>query len=287
MIPEIIDKRAKLPGQVVSVNTSSRLRLQKQIDEINITIDCLSADNWQPAAEICVNNNQDDIHVINNGYISAGDVIIKPGDNSGWWHIKSTNSAEVKIKTDGILDSSPAFSAAYISNDDYKTGVYTPNSKLAYADGVFTTPDGNVDLYLVVTSGDNDIRREILHQSSVYLNTPQHDILHNCCSSSVVIDIPLGDSFKESDEIMAQIDAICWHQSLKTGEFSPPWDKYTKYMPALFLKTFKSSGLCEYGCRALLTLSYLKNIGESAIGLTKNDSIILRSLQSLLNCENI
>ncbi|MEI6519009.1 MAG: hypothetical protein WCO98_03045 [bacterium] len=287
MMPDIIEKRAKLPGQVVNVNAASRLRVQKRYDEIDITIDCLSKGTWHTAAEICLNNCTD-IHVAENGYVATGNVMIKSGDNPAWWRItSSTDDAVVKIKTDGRVESSPAFPAAYTLNDDFNVGIYAPKSEIIYADGAFSVGRGKIDLHFVVTPGKEDILRELLHQSANDLTTPDYDVLSNCDLESAVHNTPLNDIVNNPDDIIVQTDAICWHQSLKTGRFSSPWDKYTPYMPALLLKTFKLSGLCEYGCRALLTLAYLNEIGESAKGLTKNDSVILRSLQSLLSCENI
>jgi hypothetical protein len=287
MMPDIIDKRAKLPGQVVNINAASRLRLQKRYDEIDVSIDCLSGDNWHIAAEICV-SNCNKIHVVENGYVTTGDVVIQPGNNPDWWHITSSSAgALVKIKTDGHIESSPAFPAAYALNNDYNTGIYAPKSDFSYSDGAFTTGKGIIDLHFVVKPGKDDILRELLHQSANDLTTPEYDVLIHCDLESAVHNSPLNDMVNSPEDIISQTDAICWYQSLKTGRFYSPWDKYTPYMPALLLKTFKLSGLCEYGCRALLTLSYLNEIGESAKGLTKNDSIILRSLQSLLSCENI
>jgi hypothetical protein len=287
MMPDITDKRAKLPGQVVNINTTSRLRLQKRLDEIDITIDCLTDGYWHNAADICV-SNCNEIHVAESGYVTTGDVMIQAGDNPDWWHIISTSDdAIVKIKIDGSVKSSPAFPAAYTLNDNYKSGLYAPKSVINYSDGAFSTGKGKIDLHFVVKPREEDILRELLHHSSIDLTTPDFDVLSHCNLESAIHTTPLNDMVNSPEDIISQTDAICWHQSLETGQFFPPWDKYTPYMPALLLKTFKLSGLCEYGCRALLTLAYLNKIGESAKGLTKNDSIILHSLQSLLFCENI
>jgi hypothetical protein len=281
MITDILDNRAKLPGQVVNVNAASRLRLQKYIDYVTITIDSLTDDQWQAAAEICINKeNHDKILVIDNGYVTVDDTIIKSAGNSGWWRITSSSAnSKVKIKIDGRVELSPAFSAASIFHDDYKAGVYAPKAEIDYYDGEFSTRAGKIDLYFIVTTGEDDIRRELLHQSSNDLSTPAYDVLSHYDFTSAAQSTPPND-------LMSQIDEICWHQSLKTGRFYPPWDKYTAYMPSLLLKTFKLSGLCEYGSRALLALAYLNDIGETAKGLTINDSKILHSLQSLLICEN-
>ncbi len=287
MMPDIIDKRAKLHGQVVNVNASSRLRLQKRLHKIGITIDCLTGDCWKAAAEIYVDNCEN-IDLTGNGFIIAGDVSIKTGKNPGWWQISSTSAgSKVKIIAGGKVESSPAFSAAYIVNGGFSTGIYAPGSQIVYNDGAFTACPGNSDLHFVVTPEKEDVRRELLHYSSSDMTTPNYDVLVNCDLNAAIHDSPLNDMVNNAQDIIKQTDAICWHQSLKTGRFYPPWDKYAPYMPALLLKTFKLSGLCEYGCRALLALAHLQEIGESAQGLTKNDSIILQSLQSLLSCENI
>lgn len=287
MMPDIIDKREKLPGQVISINAASRLRLQKRLDEIDITVDCLTNKKWHPAAEISINNNQN-IHIDDDGNLTIGDITLKAGDNPGWWQVASKSAdADIRIKTEGRVEYSPAFPAAYTTNDLAKIGIYTPQSIIRYDDGIFYNSPGAMDIHFVVTTDKDDIRRELLHYAATDIKNPVDDVLACCDFKTGLIDSVLNEIINKYDDIIEIADTICWHQSLQTGGFYPPWDKYSAHMPALLLKAFKKSGLCEYGCRALLALSYLNASGETAIGLTKTDSVILRSLQSLLSCENI